>query len=158
MYGGCLLCPLYPLLIKIQVISPWLTFLQFTESFSKMRQKLMNICVVEIWVFSHHLGKRKKKKNKQTSKQVCWVLCKHLWYAWVRRRGVGGGGAGWKNCRHYTEINQVKEKSRHDLLRVFKSLSRCLNKWTFVYYRTATAPKNAKTQWSLMGGGWLQEN
>ena len=84
--------------IKIQANLPWLTFLQFTESFSKMRQKLMNVCVVGNWVFFHHLGKANKQRT-SLSLFLEHVSCAnnhvtklpvHSCYGW--RGGEGGGG------------------------------------------------------------------
>ena len=90
----------------IQANLPWLTFLQFTQSFSKMRQKLMNVCVVGNWVFFHHLGKANKQRNKFVSVSWACVLCKRscneITYTLVVLGGGGGGPAGRKNCRHCT--------------------------------------------------------
>ena len=87
--------------IKIQANLPWLTFLQFTESFSKMRQKLMNICVVGNWVFFHHLGKANKQRNKFVSVSWACALCKQSCNEFTYTLLLWGG-RGQNNCRHYT--------------------------------------------------------
>ena len=113
--------------IKIQANLPWLTFLQFTESFSKMRQKLMNVCVVGNWVFFHHLGKANKQRT-SLSLFLEHVSCanNHVTKLSIQSRyGVGWGGGGV--IAEIMDWNHVPTRIFFTLS--FQSCVSCVHNW-----------------------------